>query len=60
MPDHFTEDRVLDPGPTQGMTVDIQQMVKDFYNAMSWDDDGYPTPEKLKELDLESFIQGDD
>jgi aldehyde:ferredoxin oxidoreductase len=60
LPDHFTEDRVPDPGPTQGMTVDIQQMVKDFYDAMGWDENGYPTPEKLKELDLESFVQEDD
>jgi len=56
LPDHFVEDRVRDPGPTQGMTVEIQQMVRDFYAAMEWDDEGYPTPEKLKELDLESFL----
>jgi aldehyde:ferredoxin oxidoreductase len=60
LPDHFTEERVHDPGPTQGMTVDIQQMVKDFYDAMGWDENGCPTPEKLKELDLESFVQEDD
>jgi aldehyde:ferredoxin oxidoreductase len=42
------------------MTVDIQQMVKDFYDAMGWDENGCPTPEKLKELDLESFVQEDD
>ena len=53
LPDHFTEVRVPDPGPTQGMTVDIQQMVKDFYDAMGWDADGRPTPEKLQELGLE-------
>jgi aldehyde:ferredoxin oxidoreductase len=53
LPDHFTEDRVPDSGPTQGMTVDIQQMVKDFYDAMGWDENGDPTPEKLKELGLE-------
>ena len=54
LPDHFTEDHVPDPGPTQGMTVDIQQMVKDFYDAMGWDENGYPTPQKLKELDLDT------
>jgi aldehyde:ferredoxin oxidoreductase len=53
LPDHFTEDRVPDSGPTQGMTVNIQQMVKDFYDAMGWDENGDPTPEKLKELGLE-------
>jgi aldehyde:ferredoxin oxidoreductase len=55
LPDHFTEDRIPDHGPTRGMTVDIQQMVKDFYDAMGWDESGYPTPSKLKELDLESL-----
>jgi aldehyde:ferredoxin oxidoreductase len=53
LPDHFTEDRVPDPGPTQGMTVNIQQMVRDFYDAMGWDENGDPTPEKLQELGLE-------
>jgi len=54
LPDHFTEDRVPDPGPTQGMTVGIQQMVRDFYAAMGWDADGRPTPEKLDELGLDT------
>jgi aldehyde:ferredoxin oxidoreductase len=54
LPDHFVEDRVPDPGPTYGMTVDIQRMVADFYAAMGWDDEGRPTPEKLGELGLES------
>jgi len=53
LPDHFVEDRVPDPGPTHGMTVDIQRMVADFYAAMGWDDEGCPTPEKLRELGLE-------
>jgi len=57
LPDHFTEERVSDPGPTQGMTVEIQQMVGDFYAAMGWDEDGNPTPEKLKALDLESLAE---
>jgi aldehyde:ferredoxin oxidoreductase len=56
LPDHFVEDRVPDLGPTQGMTVEIQEIVRDFYAAMEWDAEGYPTPEKLKELDLESFL----
>jgi aldehyde:ferredoxin oxidoreductase len=56
LPDHFVEDRVPDPGPTQGMTVDIQGMVRDFYAAMGWDEEGHPTREKLRELGLESFL----
>jgi len=57
LPDHFTEERVSDPGPTQGMTVEIHQLVGDFYAAMGWDEDGNPTPEKLKALDLESLAE---
>ena len=52
LPDRFTEERVGDPGPTQGMTVDIQPMVRDFYDAMGWDEKGHPTPEKLEELEI--------
>jgi len=57
LPDRFTEERTSDPGPTQGMTVEIQQMVGDFYAAMGWDEEGNPTPEKLKGLDLESLAE---
>ncbi len=52
LPDRFTEEPLPD-GPTQGMTVPIQPMVRDFYAAMGWDDEGRPTPEKLRELGLE-------
>jgi aldehyde:ferredoxin oxidoreductase len=57
LPDRFTEERVGDSGPTFGMTVDIQKMVKGFYAAMGWDEEGVPEPEKLKELDLEDLAQ---
>lgn len=56
LPDHFVEDRVPDAGPTRGMTVDIERLRKDFYAAMEWDDEGRPTPEKLKEMGLEPFV----
>ena len=56
LPDHFVEDRVPDAGPTQGMTVDIERLRRDFYSAMGWGDDGVPTPAKMRELDLESFM----
>jgi len=57
LPDHFVEDRVPDAGPTHGMTVDIERLRRDFYLAMGWDQNGIPTPEKLRELDLESFVK---
>jgi aldehyde:ferredoxin oxidoreductase len=56
LPDHFVEERVPDAGPTFGMTVDIESMRRDFYSAMGWDEQGVPTREKLRELDLQSFV----
>jgi len=58
LPDHFVEDRVPDAGPTHGMTVDIERLRRDFYVAMGWDDKGMPKPEILRELGLESLVQG--
>ena len=54
LPDRFTEEPVLDAGPTRGMTVDIQPMRRDFYNAMGWDREGTPTPATLARLGLEA------
>jgi aldehyde:ferredoxin oxidoreductase len=55
LPDRFTEERVPDAGPTQGMVVEIQRLVSDFYTAMGWDQHGNPSAEKLRELGLEGF-----
>ncbi|MCP4542174.1 MAG: aldehyde ferredoxin oxidoreductase family protein [Chloroflexi bacterium] len=57
LPVRFVEERIADPGPTQGMTVDIQRLVTDFYDAMEWDEGGRPTAEKIKELGLGAFAQ---
>ncbi|MGD2145787.1 MAG: aldehyde ferredoxin oxidoreductase family protein [Anaerolineae bacterium] len=55
LPDRFVEERITDPGPTQGMVVPIQQLVLDFYRAMGWTPDGLPSDEKLEELGLTEF-----
>jgi aldehyde:ferredoxin oxidoreductase len=55
LPDRFTEEPLPD-GPAQGMAVPIQPMVRDFYAAMGWDADGWPTREKLRELGLEQDL----
>jgi aldehyde:ferredoxin oxidoreductase len=42
-------------GPSQGSTISNEQMNKmldDYMVARGWTDDGDPTPEKLKELDI--------
>ncbi len=56
LPLRFVEERIADPGPTQGMTVDVHRLVTDFYDVMGWDEGGYPKPEKVKELGLEAFV----
>jgi aldehyde:ferredoxin oxidoreductase len=53
LPDRFVEERVTSPGPTAGMTVDLQPMVVDFYAAMGWDEKGRPTAETLARLGIE-------
>lgn len=39
-------------GPGQGQTVELSQMLDEYYKLMGWDKEGKPTPKKLKELDL--------
>lgn len=48
----------LDDGPLKGITVDIKTQMKEYYEAQKWDPEtGAPTPERLKELDLEELIK---
>ncbi len=44
--------RGLPYGPHAGATVDVEPMVRQFYQAMGWDDEGKPTPARLAELRL--------
>jgi aldehyde:ferredoxin oxidoreductase len=53
LPDRFVEERIASAGPTQGMTVDLQPMVADFYAAMGWDEEGRPTAETLARLEID-------
>lgn len=57
LPDRFVEERVSEPGPTYGMTVNIRQLVADFYEAMGWDGMGRPLPERLRSLGLLDFAE---
>lgn len=57
LPDRFVEERISDPGPTQGMTVNVRQMVVDFYEAMGWDRMGRPSSERLQALGLSDFVE---
>lgn len=52
------EDEIPD-GPAKGkkLTLDqVNQMLDEYYEARGWDENGNPTPELLKDLDLEPLI----
>jgi aldehyde:ferredoxin oxidoreductase len=39
-------------GPSQGHVVELEKMLPEYYRLRGWDDQGVPTRERLKELDL--------
>ncbi|WP_028307800.1 aldehyde ferredoxin oxidoreductase family protein [Desulfitibacter alkalitolerans] len=51
LPKRFTEE-TMSCGESKGQVVDLDTMLSDYYSIMGWDEDGIPTPEKLKELEL--------
>jgi aldehyde:ferredoxin oxidoreductase len=44
-------------GPSEGFTVKLDPMLKEYYAFRGWDQYGVPKPEKLKELSLEFAIE---
>lgn len=42
----------LPDGPAKGKVVELDKMLPDFYKERGWDEQGYPTQEKLMELGL--------
>ena len=42
-------------GPSQGEVNRLPEMLPRYYRLKGWDDDGIPTPSKLKELGLEKY-----
>ncbi len=43
----------LPAGPAKGMVCHLDEMLTDYYQLREWDQNGVPTPEKLKELGLD-------
>jgi aldehyde:ferredoxin oxidoreductase len=39
-------------GPAKGMVVPLFKMLPEYYKLRGWDENGIPTPEKLKGLGL--------
>ncbi len=43
----------LPSGPAKGHVVELDAMRSEYYQLMGWDENGVPTPQRLKELGLE-------
>jgi aldehyde:ferredoxin oxidoreductase len=61
--DHKLSDRAvgktpLTQGPHKGKTIDLESLMREFYDTVGWDlATGGPTPEKMKALEIDQFIQ---
>jgi len=42
----------LPEGPAKGQVVHLEPMLNEYYRLRGWDENGIPTAEKLKELEL--------
>ncbi len=42
-------------GPSQGWTVKLEPMLKEYYQFRGWDKEGVPSPARLKQLGLEAI-----
>ncbi len=56
LPDRLLNEPVRE-GPSEGFTVKLDPMLKEYYAFRGWDQNGVPKPEKLKELSLEFAIE---
>jgi len=52
LPDRLTKTPLPD-GPSEGLTVHLDDMLDEYYKLRGWDENGIPKKEKLKELGLE-------
>ena len=46
----------LADGPAKGQVVELDMMLDDYYARMGWDENGVPTPTRLKELGLDQLV----
>jgi aldehyde:ferredoxin oxidoreductase len=46
----------LPDGPAMGMVCRLDAMLPGYYRCRGWDENGRPTPEKLRELGLPDTI----
>jgi aldehyde:ferredoxin oxidoreductase len=57
LPDRMVGTPPLTVGPTAGVTIDIDTLVKEYYEAMGWDvATGVPAPPRLHKLGLAELV----
>jgi aldehyde:ferredoxin oxidoreductase len=57
LPDRLIGKPPLTMGPTAGVTIDIDTLVKEYYEAMGWDvETGVPARERLEKLGLSELV----
>ncbi len=57
LPERVRGNPPLDAGPTQGVTLDVAAMTRDFFRAMGWDETtGAPSRESLRALGLDGIV----
>ncbi|MCI0493851.1 aldehyde ferredoxin oxidoreductase family protein [candidate division KSB1 bacterium] len=47
----------LASGPAKGHVVELDAMRSEYYQLMGWDENGVPTPERVKELGLDEICR---
>jgi aldehyde:ferredoxin oxidoreductase len=56
LPKRMLEEPVAE-GPSEGFTVKLDPMLKEYYAFRGWDQNGVPKPKKIKELSLDFAIE---
>jgi aldehyde:ferredoxin oxidoreductase len=44
-------------GPADGQVVELTPMLDEYYRIMGWDENGIPTPDRLRQLHLDGFFR---
>lgn len=47
----------LPEGPAKGQVVHLKPMLNEYYRLREWDENGIPTEEKVKELELTTLLE---
>jgi aldehyde:ferredoxin oxidoreductase len=49
--------QAMENGPAAGHVVELEPMLNDYYRIMGWDENGIPTPERLRVLGLAEWLE---